>query len=244
MVVKFSYKNASKVIFDIYIQSGNFEAARKHLELWKKNRQKGQDYYDALVTLDILQGNLFRARLNRSGFANVMNNERALELEHLINQSSEDYKREIKALDKILGIQEQDKNSDISKVYVNLSYAYFHLNDTERQQYYAEKALEVINERLSESRMDLLLFKTRKIKALVLTGKCEEAVELLEQCRTHSLCDYCNYGTCKDLASFEVELEEIMGNYGKAYLLALSGRKKYPDEESFVIMANILKKKV
>ncbi|MBQ1521287.1 MAG: hypothetical protein IIZ74_00830, partial [Erysipelotrichaceae bacterium] len=244
MVVKYSYKYASKVIFDIYVQSGNFLAAREHLATWKKSRQNMRDYWNAAVTLDILQNNLLKAKFNRSAYSSLMDRERSLELEHLINRNDEDYKREIKTLEKILGKQEQEKDSDLSRVYGNLAYAYFHLNNPERQKYYAEKALRIIDEYLSQSRLDLLLYKTRKIRNLALAGRCEEAAELLEQCRNHSLCEHCNYCSCKDLVDVEMELYEIMGNISKAYLTALSGRKEYRDEEDFVIMANILAKKV
>ncbi|MBE6116102.1 MAG: tetratricopeptide repeat protein [Erysipelotrichaceae bacterium] len=244
MVVKFDYKYASKVIFDIYVQSGNFMAAREHLASWKKSRKNMRDYWNAAVTLDMLQNNFLKAKFNRATFASVMDKERALELEHLIDKNNEDYRREVKALEKILGMQEQEKDSDLSRVYGNLAYAYFHLNNPERQKYYADKALQVIDEFLSQSRLDLLLYKTRKIRALALAGRCEEAADLLEQCRNHSLCEHCNYCACKDLTDVEMELYEITGNKGKAYLTALSGRKEYPDEEDFVIMANILAKKV
>ena len=203
-----------------------------------------RDYWNAAVTLDILQNNFLKAKFNRSAYSSLMDRQRSLELEHLINRNDEDYKREIKTLEKILGKQEQEKDSDLSRVYGNLAYAYFHLNNPERQKYYAEKALRIIDEYLSQSRLDLLLYKTRKIRNLALAGRCEEAAELLEQCRNHSLCEHCNYCCCKDLTDVEMELYEIMGNKGKAYLTALSGRKEYPDEEDFVIMANILAKKV
>ena len=77
-----------------------------------------------------------------------------------------------------------------------------------------------------------------------MAGRIKEAFELIEDLKSHSLCESCPYRFCKDLECFEMEVCEIAGDMGRACELAVFGCKRWPDEESFVIMANVLKKKV
>ena len=122
--------------------------------------------------------------------------------------------------------------------------AYFRSGNKEKQKEYAEKALKVIEERLAECRTNELLYLTRKVRMLALTDRIPEAYMLVEQLKNHRICEGCPYKACKDLDIFEVELEEIFGNYSRAHELAVKGNEKWPDEEDFIIYMNILKKKV
>ncbi|MBQ1315595.1 MAG: hypothetical protein IIY57_05325, partial [Erysipelotrichaceae bacterium] len=113
----------------------------------------------------------------------------------------------------------------------------------EKQILYAERTLKELEPLILEYGVNGLLYQTRKARALALAGKIREAFELIEELKYHSLCESCPYCACKDLDAFEMEVREIAGDMGLAYQLSMAGRNKWPDEESFVIMSNILKKK-
>ena len=243
MVRKFNYKYGNNLICKIYLQAGRYEDARKWLASWKKVRPVDNACYSRQVTLDILESSFLKAKFDRANFANQMDRSRSLEFEHLIALNDGDYKKEIKVLEKLLE-EEGKKKGDVTKVLGNLAYACFHRGDRDKQVEYAEKAIKQLDLKINEYGVNGLLYKTRKVRALALAGRIKEAFKLIDELRTHSLCESCPYRFCKDLECFEMEVHEIAGDMGMAYELAVFGAKRWPDEESFVIMANVLKKKV
>lgn len=243
MITKFNYSYGNKLIFETYLQGGLFDKAREWMNNWKKTRPQPGEYFDRIVTMNILENSFFKAQLNRSSYATKMNRKRALELDHLINAGSLDFNREIKILEKMLAEEEKGKREDLTKITGNLAYAYFHRGNREKQILYAERTLKELEPLILEYGVNGLLYQTRKARALALAGKIREAFELIEELKYHSLCESCPYCACKDLDAFEMEVREIAGDMGLAYQLSMAGRNKWPDEESFVIMSNILKKK-
>ena len=75
-------------------------------------------------------------------------------------------------------------------------------------------------------------------------GRKEEALELVDACKSHPFCMSCPEQTCKDTDIFRMEAEEIFGNYQKAYEIACECQSMYPDEEDFLIAEHNLKRKV
>ena len=120
--------------------------------------------------------------------------------------------------------------------------SYIRVNGTSRPA--DVRTLKELEQLILEYGTNRLLYQTRKVRALALAGRIREAFELIEELKYHSLCESCPYGSCKDLDAFEMEVHEIAGDMGTAYQLSMAGRNKWPDEESFVIMSNRLKKKV
>lgn len=243
MITKFNYSYGNKLIFDTYLQAGLFDRAREWMNSWKKVRPQPGEYYDRIVTMNILENSFFKAQLNRASYATKMNRNRALELDHLINAGSLDFNREIRILEKWLAEEEKGKREDITKITGNLAYAYFHRGNREKQILYAERTLRELEPLIMEYGTNELLYQTRKARALALAGKIREAFELIEELKYCRLCESCPYAGCKDLDAFEMEVREIAGDMGLAYQLSMAGRNKWPDEETFVIMSNILKKK-
>ncbi|MBQ1826723.1 MAG: hypothetical protein II126_02020, partial [Erysipelotrichaceae bacterium] len=175
----------------------------------------------------------------------ISDQQHRLSLEKMISDYERDYKKSLSIDEKMLTLEKQKENGgDLSRVFGNLSLSCFQLKMFTKQTVYAEKTIEIANQMLEEARLDELLYITRKIRALALSGKKDEARELLRVNRYHRLCECCPYHSCKDMEVFEMEIEIISGNYQKAYEMASFGKKRWPDEEAFLIMENALKKKV
>ena len=47
---------------------------------------------------------------------------------------------------------------------------------------------------------------------LAILGNVEEAKAELARTRALPLCDFCEYGSCKDADIYEAQIEEILGN--------------------------------
>ncbi len=242
MMQRFDYSYGNKLIFDILIQFGMKEEARRHLAEWGRSLKKDSDYYDALTMLDLLREKIFAAKLNRMNAAGILEPMRRYEIDRELAQYDGDLKKEERSLLMAMQAEEKRKDPDLSRYHLNLASLYFRKGEKDKQEEYAQKALEDLNARLEENRLNRLLYEARKVRALALIGKGREAYELLKELHAHPLCDNCPYGRCKDLDLFEVELEEVIGNPEKALRLAEKYSAMYPDEEEFVIMRHHLKK--
>lgn len=241
---RYNTSYADKLICEIYFQFGMFEEAQKHLKAWKKRRNDAESRFNCEITLEMLNNNMFMAKLSKANVDNLLNANRRMELDCLFARNNGKFSREVKLLENWLKEEEQKENGDLSRIYGTLSYAYFHLGDHDKQLYYANIALEVLDEKLNEYGLSQLLYLTRKARALALADRKEEALELVERCRKHPLCEDCPYRSCKDMDLYEAEMEEIFGNEAKALELMEKGNEKWPDEEEFVIAKNFMKKKV
>ena len=240
---KYNYAG-NKLIFDIYAQFGMDAEMRQHLSVWKKQRPLENSFYRAVITKDILDNSIFKAKFDRANFNALLDEYDAMEADRMLAAEDRRYRGEAIVLQKWLKKEEQKQNGDYSRVAGNLAFAYFHLGNKEKQAEYAEKALKVIEERLAETRTDELLYLTRKVRMLALLDRGAEASLLMMGLKDHRLCENCPYGSCKDLDIFMMDLEEITGFNERAYKRAVEGHEKWPDEEDFVIGMNILKKKV
>ncbi len=241
---KTDYPYGHKMIFDIYVQFGMYDEAQKLMRQRDPKWPHDANYQDAAVTLEFLRNRIFLAKAARANYSPGLDKKRSLVLDHLFAKADEKFAKEIRALEEWLKLEKEGTDGDVSLVLGLLALAYYHYGDTAKQTEYAELTLEEVNKKLSEARLNHLLYKTRKVRALILAGRKREAFELAEECRTHDLCDHCPYHRCKDLDIIEMELNEISGNMSKALESALAGREDWPDEEEFVIGVNMYKKKV
>ena len=126
MISKFNYSYGNRLIFNTYLQAGLFDKAREWLNSWKKVRPQPGEYFDAIVTLNILDNTFLKAKLNRATYASQIGRKRALELEHLIAAGDLDFNREVRILEKWLEEEEKGNRDDLSKITGNLAYACFH----------------------------------------------------------------------------------------------------------------------
>ena len=125
----------------------------------------------------------------------------------------------------------------------NLAHAYWHMGKISAARGAAKKALELLDEILSRHLTDEALYRSRRCLVLAILGRTEEAKEELANTRKLPLCDFCEYGSCKDADIYEAAIEEILGNGDTARKLYAAGKNKWPDELDFVAGENRLKRK-
>jgi tetratricopeptide (TPR) repeat protein len=126
---------------------------------------------------------------------------------------------------------------------VSLAHAYWHMGKTKASQGAAQKALALLDEKLAQHSTEEALYRSRRCLALALLGRAEEAKEELANTRNLPLCDFCEYGSCKDADIYEAAIEEILGNADTAKKLYTAGRANWPDDLDFAAGEIRLKKK-
>ena len=57
------------------------------------------------------------------------------------------------------------------------------------------------------------------------------------------LCEFCEYGQCKDADIYEAAIEDLCGSRDKALELYRAGKRKWPDELDFISGEVRLKRK-
>ena len=78
------------------------------------------------------------------------------------------------------------------------------------------------------------LYRSRRVLALAILGRFDEAAAELAAVRRLPLCETCNYCTCKDADIYEANMEEIRGNWTRAMELHRAGADRWPDDMDFV----------
>ena len=104
-------------------------------------------------------------------------------------------------------------------------------------------SLQLLDEKLSHDLKNEALYRSRRCLALAILGRSEEAKAELEKTRRLPLCDFCEYGSCKDADIYEAFIEEILGNTEQAGKLYTAGKTNWPDELDFAAGEARMKKK-
>ena len=135
------------------------------------------------------------------------------------------------------------QNSEDDHSMLNLAHAYWHMGKMNAAKGAAQKALALQDSILSQNLTDEALYRSRRCLALAILGRAEEAKEELARTRKLPLCDFCEYGSCKDADIYEAHIEEILGNEENAKKLYAAGRTNWPDDLDFAAGEARLKKK-
>ena len=228
-----------KRIFDVLLEAGRYKEAEKELWKWKWDGE----YYDAQITLNLLKGNFRKARQLMNSHGTSVKEWRRNVLSHLLDMEKEDFIEDEKHLQAWKKMAEENSN-DLVQVYEHLAFNAFHRNDTEKQNMYAETALEENEKDLQKYSLQKTLYAVRKYRLLYLLGRQEEADELAQKIKKMPLCDHCQYCRCKDLEVFEMEAAELKGEYDKALEQARQGHEDWPDEEDFAVTMSRMERKV
>ena len=230
-------------IFRILCQAGRFAEAGEYLKAWAEEDKTDEDLCDCGILLHMYQNDFDSAFLEYKYYGKYLEKDRALEVPHILSRWHGDYKKECRELRTWLEFRKKNGVGDLSRVSGALAMCCFRLGDMENAKLYAEEALAEIDEILKEYETDRLLFMARKIRLLALLGRKEEALEAAEECGRLPMCQFCPERSCKDLALFSMETEEIFGNPEKVCEMAVKGHEQFPDEEEFLIEMNMAKKK-
>jgi tetratricopeptide (TPR) repeat protein len=192
----------------------------------------------AASRLHLLQGKLFKAAMamgpakRRLPFAQVQ------DFRLQLAEMEQNYARQAELLTQRT---QADPNDDHALTLLAL--ACWHLGRKDAAKGAAERALKLLDGTLTLHLTDEPLYRGRRSLMLAILGDAQEAKAELAQTRALPLCEFCEYGSCKDADIYEAQIEEILGNYDKAQDLYAAGNTKWPDDLDFISGQLRLKKK-
>lgn len=228
---EFGYGSPEKLKFDLLVQFGLWEDARRHLDEWKRSKQQPAALAEARIRLDQLLGQYDKARFALTMGKRKLNSDDYWDLRLVMDELDGDIAGHRRDWKEVWG--ESEEYSDYALL--NLAKIYWWDGNQSKARDYAQQALEKVEERLKLFSREEAMYRTRRSCLLAILGREEEARAELAKCRTLSLCEHCVYCSCKDADIFEAELEEIFGNYERAAELYRAGQERWPDEIDFAI---------
>ena len=226
---KYGFDSWEQMKFDIFCQFGMWEEARQHLEVWKKNRKKPRRLAAARITLDMLTGEIDRARealkqgekkLNKGDYDRLM-----LQMANLDGDT--DYMLPVWQA-KAKGREENTHEL------INIAQILWSAGRIPEAKEWAAQALEKLDEIVLTNKRWEALYRGRRALMLAMVGRLAEAKQELELVRSLPLCDFCAYGKCKDADHFEAFIEEICEHYENACHLHRTAGERWPDEVDFI----------
>lgn len=235
---RYHFGGSLQLQFDICCQFGLWDRARQVLEQWKRANRNDPDLMAANGRLHLLQGKMFKATLAMGPAKHKLPFERVQDFRLQLADLECNFERQIQ----IWGLRANRDPKD-SYAMINLAQAYHHAGKLAAAKGAALKALELLDETLSQNMTDEPLHRSRRCLALAILGRDEEARAELAKTRTLPLCDFCEYGRCKDADIYEAAVEEILGNADQAKKLYIAGKSNWPDDLDFAAGEARLRKK-
>jgi len=232
------YEDAFSLQFDTCCQFGQWERAAQVLALWKKAAPNDPEMLAAAGRLQLLQGKLLKAAV-AMGVAK----------HRLSHRQVQDFRLQLAELECNLSRQLQiwslrvRQNPEDDYGLVSLAKVYWHAGKKTAARGAAEKALERLDQILTQNLTDAPIYHSRRCLMLAILGREQEAREELEITRQLPQCDFCEYCSCKDADIFEAAMEEILGNFKRAQTLYAAGKEKWPDDPDFAAGLARLKKR-
>ena len=235
---RYHYGGALQLQFDICCQFGLWDRAQKVLDQWKRLRRNDPELLAASSRLNLLQGKMFKAALAMGPAKHKLPFEQVQDFRLQLNDLECNHERQIQ-----IWSRRVKENPDDDHSLLNLAHAYWHMGKLDAAQGAAQKALALLDNILTQNLTDEALYRSRRCLALAILGRDEEAKAELANTRKLPLCDFCEYGSCKDADIYEAHIEEILGNQENARKLYVAGRTNWPDDLDFAAGEARLKKK-
>ena len=235
---RYHYGGALQLQFDICCQFGLWDRAQKVLDQWKRINRNDPDLMAASGRLNLLQGKMFKATLAMGPAKHKLPFEQVQDFRLQLADLECNHDRQIQ-----IWSRRVTQNPDDDHALTNLAFAYWHKGMMDAAKGAAQKALALQDNILSQNLTDEALYRSRRCLALAILGRVEEAKTELANTRKLPLCDFCEYGSCKDADIYEAHIEEILGNADSAKKLYTAGRTNWPDDLDFAAGEARLKKK-
>lgn len=235
---RYHYGGALQLQFDICCQFGLWDRAQQVLDQWKRVNRNDPDLMAASGRLNLLQGKMFKAALAMGPAKHKLPFEQVQDFRLQLADLECNHDRQIQ-----IWSRRVKQNPDDDHALTNLAFAYWHKGMMDAAKGAARKALALQDNILSQNLTDEALYRSRRCLALAILGRVEEAKVELVNTRKLPLCDFCEYGSCKDADIYEAHIEEILGNADSAKKLYTAGRTNWPDDLDFAAGEARLKKK-
>ena len=226
---KYQYLQGYRLCFDISCQFGLWEKALEYLNIWKN--KLGNDPYQIASTarLHLLQGKMFKSSVAMAKVKHKLEFEEIQDFRLQLNELECNTARQIQIWDRRVR-----SGYDITRSLMSLAQVLWFADKKADAKIVAQKALEELDAVLQQHLTDEALFRSRRSLVLAILGREAEAREELAHVRAMPLCEFCEYGRCKDADIYEAAIEDICGNRSKALELYRAGRKNWPDELDFM----------
>lgn len=234
---RYHYGGALQLQFDICCQFGLWDRAQRVLDQWKRISRNDPDLMAASGRLNLLQGRMFRAAMAMGPAKHKLPFEQVQDFRLQLADLECNHERQIQ-----IWSRRVKQNPADDHAVTNLAHAYWHMGKLEAARGAAQKALALLDEILTGHLTDEALYRSRRCLVLAILGRAEEAKAELARTRKLPLCDFCEYGSCKDADIYEAHIEEILGNADTAKKLYAAGRKNWPDDLDFASGEARLKK--
>ena len=235
---RYRFGGSLQLQFDICCQFGLWDRAKQVLDRWKRVNRSDPNLMAANGRLNLLQGKMFGATFAMGSAKHKLPFEQVQDFRLQLADLECNHQRKIEIWSRRVKQNPRDDHA-----MTNLAQAYWYMGKMNAAQGAAQKALALLDEILSQSLTDEALYRSRRCLVLAILGRTEEAKTELAKTRNLPLCDFCEYGSCKDADIYEAAIEEILGNAEKAQKLYSAGRANWPDDLDFASGEIRLKKK-
>ena len=222
--------------FDIYANYGMWKAIERLFKEWKASKKDLEDCHSKEIYYYLLNEKINEAKKLLKRYGVSLDDDNLFDRKRNILEYEGDYQGIVAMFEERLIKDPKD-----SLALVNMAGAYKHLNNDEKAKEYAAKALEILEEKVIDNKAYEPLYRTRMITVLGILGRREEALAMVQFVHSIHFCDSCVETSCKDADIFEMELYDLLGEYDKAYEMALKGRKSNPGEFDYIVEMKRLK---
>lgn len=235
---RYHFGGSLQLQFDICCQAGLWDRAKQVLDQWKRVNRNDPALMAANGRLNLLQGKMFKAALAMGPAKHKLPFEQVQDFRLQLADLECNHQRQIE-----IWSRRANQNPMDDHAMTNLAHAYWHMGKMNAAQGAAQKALALLDEILSQNLTDEALYRSRRCLVLAILGRTEEAKAELAKTRKLPLCDFCEYGSCKDADIYEAAIEEILGNAENAKKHYTAGKLNWPDDLDFAAGEVRLKKK-
>lgn len=226
---RYHFGNSMQLQFDICCQAGWWDRAKQVLALWQGLNRNDPDLMAAKGRLHLLQGKMLKAAFAMGPAKHKLPFRQVQDFRLQLAELEQNYSRQAELLSQRVRSDPSDDHA-LSL----LALAYWHMGNQTAARGAAEKALKLLDDTLSQNLTDEPLYRSRRSLVLAVLGRTEEAKAELARTRALPLCQFCEYGSCKDADIYEAQIEEILGNRETARKLYTAGKAKWPDDLDFV----------
>ena len=235
---RYHYGGALQLQFDICCQFGLWDRAENVLDQWKQVNRNDPDLMAASGRLNLLRGKMFKAAIAMGPAKHKLPFEQVQDFRLQLADLECNHDRKI-----LIWSRRVKQNPKDDHAMLNLAQAYWHKGEMNAAKGAAQRALALLDDMLYLNLTDEALYRSRRCLALAILGRVEEAKVELANTRKLPLCDFCEYGSCKDADIYEANIEEILGNADTAKKFYAAGRINWPDDLDFAAGEARLKKK-
>lgn len=224
--------------FDICCQFGLWEEAAQLLKDWHNSGKKKKRLTAARIDLELFQGKIEEARSaleTASGKLNAADVER---LTLLMGELDGDEAVQMPIWEK-KAAGRQDKTHEL----MNMAQVQWWNGHYDKSREYARQALAQLEELIPCKKKFEALYRSRRCLVLAILGRFDEAAAELKEIRKLPLCETCSYCSCKDADIYEANIEEIRGDWARAFELHCAGAERWPDDMDFVSGMRRMKRK-